>query len=334
MGKYNIGIFLVAFCLVAGSFGCSAAETGAQLSASGFQVYVKKIKKEALEKGFSSSLLDSAYKDVVFIPKVVKADKNQPEKKETLDQYLPKVTAEWKVKKGKKALQENKALLEQTAKKYGVQPRFIVALWGIESSYGRWMGRHSVVGALTIMAYEGRRENFFKKQIFDALTILQQGHITPEKMKGSWAGAMGQCQFMPSSFLAYAQDGNNDGHKDIWTTKADVFASTANYLKTEGWMDHYTWGREVRLTKGISDSFIGLKTSQGKTLAEWQQLGVRKSDGSALPEVKKMKAWLVQPDDKKGRTYLVYQNYRVLMHWNHSHYFALAVGHLADRLGQ
>lgn len=326
--KKKIGVLLVASCMGA----LSATAAGKELSAEGFHTYVQGVKQEALQKGFDAKLIERAYTGVEFKKKVIKADKSQPEKKLTLDQYLPRATPEWKVKQGKALLKQNRALLDRIAKKYGVQPRFIVALWGVESVFGKYMGKHSVVGALTTMAYEGRREKFFRGQIFDALTILQQQHITPEKMKGSWAGAMGQCQFMPSSFLTYAQDGSGDGHKDIWGTKADVFASTANYLRSEGWQDGYTWGREVKLTKKLPESTFGTKTVQGKTLAEWQKLGVRRSTGASLPKVRGMKAWLIQPDDKHGRTYLVYQNYRTLMHWNRSHYFALAVSRLADKL--
>lgn len=326
--RKRIGSLLVASCI--SSLSCSAI--GKELSVEGFNAYVKGVKQEALQKGYDANLIERAYTNVQFKEKVIKADKSQPEKKLTLDQYLPRATPDWKVKQGKDLLKENRALLERISKKYGVPPRFIVALWGVESIYGKYMGNHSVVGALTTMAYEGRREKFFREQIFDALTILQQEHITPEKMKGSWAGGMGQCQFMPSSFLTYAQDGNADGHKDIWTTKADVFASTANYLRTEGWQDGYTWGREVKITKKLPSAALGTKTAQGKTLAQWQALGVRRSTGASLPKVKGMKAWLIQPDDKHGRTYLVYQNYRTLMHWNRSHYFALAVSQLADKL--
>ena len=166
-----------------------------------------------------------------------------------------------------------------------------------------------------------------------ALTILQQGHIDASHMKGSWAGAMGQCQFMPSSFLSFAADGDGDGKKDIWESKADVFASTANYLSQSGWKEHRTWGRQVKLPKGFDVSLGGRSTSQGKYLSEWSKLGITRYDGRALPKLSNdIKAWLIVPDDAQGRVYLVYNNYNVLMKWNRSYYFALAVSHLADAI--
>ncbi|MCG9774523.1 lytic murein transglycosylase, partial [Vibrio diabolicus] len=149
----------------------------------------------------------------------------------------------------------------------------------------------------------------------------------------SWAGAMGQCQFMPSSFLRFAADGNGDGKKDIWQSEADVFASTANYLSKSGWDDKYTWGRQVKVPKGIDRSLEGRTAEKGKYLQEWSKLGITKYDGSPLPKLDEdIKAWLIMPDDENGRTYLVYNNYNVLMKWNRSYYFALAVSHLADRI--
>lgn len=152
-------------------------------------------------------------------------------------------------------------------------------------------------------------------------------------MKGSWAGAMGQCQFMPTSFLSFAQDGDGDGKKDIWTTKADVFASAANYLKQEGWDDTYTWGRQIHVPAGIDENLQGRDDDKGKLLQQWSKLGITNLDGSPLPKLNQdIKAWLIMPDDEAGRSYLVYNNYNVLMKWNRSYYFALAVSTLADSI--
>ncbi len=195
------------------------------------------------------------------------------------------------------------------------------------------MGRYKVIDALSTMAYEGRREEFFRKETMAALQILQQGHINAEDMKGSWAGAMGQCQFMPSSFLAFAADGDGDGKKDIWGSKEDVFASTANYLSQSGWDDKYTWGRQVKIPKGFDHALEGRQAEKGKYLQEWSKLGITRYDGQPLPKLDEdVKAWLIMPDDESGRIYLVYNNYNVLMKWNRSYYFALAVSHLADRI--
>ena len=297
-----------------------------------FQDYIVELKNEAREIGISEPILERAFKDIAFKEKAVKSDRNQPEKKLTLDEYIPRAVPKWKIKQANDLYQKHYKELNRIGNEYGVQPRFIVALWGVESNFGKLTGGYNVIEALTTLAYDGRREEFFKKQTMAALTILQQGHITPENMKGSWAGAMGQCQFMPTSFLAYAVDGNGDGLKDIWSTEADVFASAANYLKQVGWDDTYTWGRQVQLPESLdAESLKGLSEEKGKTLAQWQELGVRRLTGKALPDVD-IEAWLVQPDDKNGRAYLVYNNYQVLMDWNRSHYFALAVSHLADSI--
>ena len=294
-----------------------------------FNEYVENIKIEAKEKGFDANIIETAFANVEFLKRSVKSDKEQPEFKLTLDTYLPRAVPDWKIKQAREAYKEHYHLLHEIGEAYGVQPRFIVALWGIETNFGRLTGRHYIISSLTTMAYEGRREALFKKQLFAALTILEEGHIEAENFIGSWAGAMGQVQFMPTSYLNYAVDYNGDGKKDIWNTPADVFASAANYLKTEGWKYDETWGRQVLLPSEFDVELAGIK--QQKSLQEWQDLGVRRFDGSDLPKVD-MNASIVIPDDKSGRIYLAYNNYRVLMHWNRSYYFASAVSYLSERI--
>ncbi len=308
-----------------------------------FVDYVETLKVEAKQKGFSDDLINQAFSKITFHKRAIKADKNQPERVETLETYLPKRVSDYKVKIAKKMMVKYKEPLARVSKQYGVQPRFIVSLWGLESSFGNYTGNYNVVSALTTMAYEGRRETFFKKQLWDALTILQQGHINITDMKGSWAGAMGHNQFMPSSFLAYAADGDGDGKKDIWTNPIDVFASIANYLKQVGWNDNLTWGRQVKLPDnfdfghaipqrtGGRTKWLGHWQRTEKTLAQWQAIGVRRFDGRDLPNVD-IKAAMVFPDGETGRAYLAYDNYKSLMHWNLSYYFVTSVGHLADRI--
>ncbi|MBC3767232.1 lytic murein transglycosylase [Neptunicella marina] len=296
-----------------------------------FDDYVTELKQEALEKGFSQQVVDMAFADVKFHQRSVKADKNQPEFKLTLDRYLKSRLPDWKVKKAIKLYKENQQVLDDVAAKYGVQARFIVALWGNESNFGTYMGKFPVISALTTMAYEGRREAMFKKQLFAAIKILDEGHIDKDDFLGSWAGAMGQSQFMPTSFLAYAQDFDGDGKKNIWQNKADVFASIANYLKQVGWNNSQTWGRQVVIPEGFDLNLSGLNKSKMKSLLQWQELGVRRYDGSDLP-VRDMQASLIMPDDEHGRIYLVYNNFHSLMNWNRSTYFGSAVGILADKI--
>lgn len=302
----------------------------AEKDEAGFAAYVDLIKQEARADGFSETTLDKAFANARFYQRSVTADKNQPEFKLTLDTYLPRAVPEWKAKKALEKFDEHRDLLEKIGREYGVQPRFIVALWGIETNFGSFTGGQDVVSALTTMAYEGRREAFFKKELWHALTIIEEGHIDVEQMKGSWAGAMGQTQFMPSSFMSYAVDYDGDGRKDIWGSMGDVFASAANYLKSVGWRDDVTWGRQVRLPEGFDSRLANLKTK--KSLAEWQELGVRRYDGSDLPMRSDIEAAVVIPDDNQGRVYLAYANYDALMRWNRSHYFVAAVGYLSDRI--
>ena len=309
-----------------------------------FQDYLANLKQEAIAKGYEAKLIDDAFATATYKEKVVSADKNQQEVKETLETYLPKRVPQWKIDRARKLYAENKEVLEKVAKEFGVQARFIVALWGLESNFGTIQGGHNVISSLVTLAFDGRREALYKRQLWAALDILKSGHITLDKFKGSWAGAMGQTQFMPTSFNAYAVDYNNDGRKDIWTTKEDAFASIANYLKQEGWNDSLTWGRQVQLPENFDSKYVlvrGTKTRKQwleywndseRSLADWQALGVRKADGSDLPNVD-VRAALVMPDDINGRMYLAYDNYKVFMHWNRSYYFATSVGYLSDRIG-
>ncbi|WP_341503622.1 lytic murein transglycosylase [Gallaecimonas sp. GXIMD4217] len=292
-----------------------------------FAAYVQALKVEAAGQGISQATLDAAFADVRLMKKAIKADRNQPEFKLTLEGYLAKTLPEWKVKLTRQRYLENREQIEAAARRYGVQGRFLAALWAKESSFGKIQGNFPVVSALASMAYEGRREAFFKKELMAALQILDEGHIDLADFKGSWAGAMGQTQFMPSSFLAFAADGDGDGKKDIWNNKADVFASMANYLAQSGWQGSETWGRQVRVPAGFDWSQV----NQSRSLADWQALGVRRMNGRDLPRAG-MQAQFKAVDGEKGRLYLVYNNYQVLKRWNRSDFFATAVGVLADRV--
>ncbi|MBU2924000.1 lytic murein transglycosylase [Colwellia sp. 1_MG-2023] len=313
------------------------------LSEVGFKEYVIELKEAALAQGFSQSLIDESFTNVKFHKRAVAADRKQPEKVETLDTYLPKRIPAWKVDKARALFKEHEEILTKIGQDYAVQPRFIVALWGLETNFGKFTGGYNVISALSTLAYEGRREAFFKKQLWAALTILKEGHIKIDDMKGSWAGAMGQNQFMPTSFLGYAVDGDGDGKKDIWKNQVDIFASMANYLQKEGWNNELTWGRQVKLPENF-DTSLAIPQNTGsrknwlkawakteKKLAEWQALGIRRTDGTSLPNVD-ITAALVFPDGINGRAYLAYDNYKSLMHWNLSYYFVSSVGHLSDQI--
>jgi membrane-bound lytic murein transglycosylase B len=296
-----------------------------------FASWVKDFKQEARAKGISAPLLEEAFAGVEPIEKVIRLDRKQPEGTFTFAQYKEKVLPEMRIRKGQQLYAENRALLDRIGAQYGVQPRFIVALWGIETSYGANTGGFGLVPALATLAYDGRRSAFFRKELLDALKIVDAGHIDLAHFKGSWAGAMGQCQFMPSSFHRFAVDGNGDGRKDIWGTKEDVFASIANYLSKSGWNANETWGREVKLPADFNREMANLDTK--KTLETWRRWGVRKADGGDLP-MTALEASVIFPDKEGGtEAYLIYPNYRVILAWNRSRYFATSVGLLADQIG-
>lgn len=276
----------------------------------------------------AQSTVDKVKSGIKPIDRVIELDRSQPEFKRTFEQYISRAVSKTRTKKGRAYMKEYSSLLNEIGKKYGVQPRFIVALWGIETNFGKTTGGFSVLSSLATLAFDGRRSAYFKKEFFNALKIIDQGHISHDKMKGSWAGAMGQSQFMPSSFFAYAVDYDGDGHRDIWTSRPDVFASIANYLSKVGWDDSKTWGRRVTVPKGLSrNKYLGLQIE--KTLTQWSKIGIKKHNGQALPRVPSLKASLIQPQE--NYSYLVYKNFNNILKWNRSTSFALAVGLLSDK---
>jgi len=322
-------VFVAGLSLVLCSFTASSAV--GQAPAQDFKSWIEDLHKQAASEGIGVSTLDSILPSVERIPRVIELDRNQPEFKLTLQQYLNRVVPRSRVQKGKRKLQENITLLTEIGRKYGVQPRFIVAFWGVETDFGRVDGGFPVIDALATLAYDGRRSKFFRGELIRALRIIDQGHITYANMKGSWAGAMGQFQFIPSSFERFAVDHDGDGRRDIWRNRRDAFASAANYLSGSGWKVDETWGREIKLPTGFNEKLAGLKIR--KSLAEWQSLGVRRLNGRNLP-TRDLEASIVLPEGIKGRAYLVYDNFRTTLKWNRSNFYAIAIGTLADHIGR
>lgn len=309
------------------------APEGVMQSRKAFDDWVVSFKREAeTKRGFSKKLLDEAFADVSYNDRVITLDRSQPHSTMTFPQYLERVLPDSRIKKARQLYHENRKLLDKIGKKYGVQPRFIVALWGIESNFGQNMGGFSIIESLATLAFEGRRANFFKDELYNALAILKNGDVKPRDMKGSWAGAMGMTQFMPSSYLELAVDYNGDGKRDIWGSKADAFASIANYLSKRGWDKHTTWGRGVRLPAHFDMSKVGRDIE--KSIKTWHNLGVKSKNGGSLPLKRgDVLASIVQPDEHDRAFYMVYPNYKTIMTWNRSLYFATAVGIFSDRIG-
>ena len=306
-----------------------APACAAQDNAPPFGEWLTELRAEAAAAGISEGILAGALDGVAPLPRVIELDRRQPEGVLSAADYLRRVVPAQRVETARARLETHRALLEEVAARYRVQPRFIVALWGIETDFGRRTGTYNVIAALATLAHDRRRSAFFRAELLAALRILEDGHIAPGAMFGSWAGAMGQCQFMPTSFTAYAVDYDGDGRRDIWGTLPDVFASIANYLANAGWRDDQTWGRGVLLPDGFDDGLIGRKTV--KPIGDWQALGVRRLDGADLP-ARQLPASILRPDGPGAAAYMVYGNFRAARRWNPSDKFALAVGLLADRL--
>ncbi len=295
-----------------------------------FSTWLDKLKTEAKLQGISQKTIDSSLIGIKPIPRVIQLDRKQPEFTLTFADYLKRVVSDRRIRIGKSQLKEHKELLGEISSKYGVQSRYIVALWGIETDFGRITGGFPVISSLATLAYDGRRSKFFRKELLLALKIIDGGHILAKDMIGSWAGAMGQNQFMPSSFHAYAVDYDNDGSKDIWKTLPDIFASIANYLSKSGWRSDQTWGRAVSLPKKFPHKFLGRKLK--KPLSEWQKLGVRRLSGQDLPK-RNLLSSIIRPERGHiGPAFAIYNNYDVILKWNRSNYFATAVGILSDKI--
>lgn len=304
------------------------AEVQAQEPAQSFSDWLVQLRADASAAGISKKTLDAALEGVKAPQKkVIARDKKQPEKTQSLADYVSTRVNGERINSGRLMLGRYSTWLGRIERQYGVQRRFIVALWGIESSYGRQTGKLPVIQSLVTLSYDGRRGEYFRKELIEALHIVDQGLIPLARMKGSWAGAMGQFQFMPTSYRHYAVDADGDGYIDIWGSVPDALASAANYLAKAGWKDDQTWGRRVRLPKKFDESLAGLRTKL--TLPRWQELGVRRLNGRALPQ-RDLKASLILPDGRDGVAYLVYSNFRALRRWNRSNSFAVAVGTLAD----
>ena len=295
---------------------------------SAFRVWLENFKRDAVKDGISRQTLDDAFEGVKPIPRIIELDRKQPESTITLAQYLDKIVNTKRISTGREMLGEHRETLDKISAEYGVQPEYIVALWGIETNYGANTGGYRTVAALATLAYDGRRSEFFRSELLKVLHITEDDHIPPGEIQGSWAGAMGQCQFMPSSFFNFAVDYNGDGRRDIWNTDDDVFASIANYLSKSGWESGTGWGFQVNLPKGFDKNLADVKHS--RLLSEWKKLGLKPSGNDIWPENPSEAFLIFAGEGKDAKPLLVSKNYKVILLWNRSRYFATAVGMLAE----
>jgi membrane-bound lytic murein transglycosylase B len=305
-----------------------------------FDQWLQELMAEARTRDFSEELIQEALADLEPRPQVIANDRSQAEAVIGFDRYYQTRVTPQIVRLGRDLAYQHRAVLANIEATYGVPRRVVVAIWGIETRYGRVTGNTPIFQALATLAWEPRRAAFFRSELFNALTMVARGDIDTATMTGSWAGAMGQAQFMPSSYLKFAEDFDRDGRRDIWQSTPDALASIANYLKAWGFDDEFRWGREVsvspaartRIEQETSNPSGGCSAMRSMTerlpLTEWQRMGVRRADGSALPD-SDVPAGLVDTD---ARSFLVYSNYDAILRYNCAHYYALTVARLSDQI--
>ena len=314
-------MFLRFFCLI-------FLTTSVFASSHSFEEFLDQVRKSATEQGVSKSTIDKAFFELTPRPSAIASDKAQAEFNQNFWHYVNKRVNKVRLNNGKDTLKNNASLLSKTSEKYGVPAYVIVAFLGLESNYGNYMGSESLIRSLATLAYDKRRSKFFTRELIAVLKLMDKKTI-PFDATGSWAGAMGAVQFMPTNVIAYGVDANNDGKVDLWNEKADIYASAANFLNKLGWKKGEKWGREALIPKNFDYQLTGLNNE--KTVNEWAALGVRRGNNSNLPK-SNFKASLIVPMGHRGPAFLVYRNFDAIMGWNRSILYALSVAYLSDRL--
>ena len=289
-----------------------------------------RISERAAAENLPQWIVQDVVANLDIQPRVIELDRNQPEFTQTFGDYLGKRVTTFRVMQGRLLLSQYSELLKKLTDQYGVPGRYLVAFWGLETNFGSYLGNMSTLNSLATLACDQRRSDFFTSELIHAFHILIDNEIDPEDMRGSWAGAVGHTQFMPSSYRRYAVDGDGDGKIDLWNSVPDALTSAANFLQSLGWHAQERWGREVRLADNFPYEQAGLRNR--KSLREWQNLGVTQISGRPLP-LEDMQAAVLVPAGHEGPAFLVYDNFDVIMRWNRSESYALSVGYLADRIG-
>jgi len=325
----GMGLALLSACVGGGGGGAAApAQTWRAVPNPGFDAWVASFRDRAAGRGIAPSVLDQAFRNAGFLPGVVERDRNQTEFTRTVEDYLSIAASDERVSMGRQMLGRHGSVLAAVESRYGVDRHIVAAVWGLESFFGTRRGDVPVISALSTLAYDGRRGEFFESQLMAALKILQAGDIAPDRMLGSWAGAMGHTQFIPTSYLAYAVDFTGDGRRDIWSDDpSDALASTAAYLSRSGWARGEPWSVEVALPAGFDMGLAG--RGKGRSTADWAAMGVRAAAGGNLPGGT---ASVLAPAGAGGPGFLVFRNFNVILRYNNAENYALGVGHLADRL--
>ncbi len=299
------------------------------VSAQGLATWIERFKPRARAAGISNATLDAAFRGVRYDADIIRRDRNQSEFTKQIWEYLDSAVSDTRIKNGKAALRKHRRTLEQIEAHYGVKKEVVTAVWGLESAYGEYRGDTRVIEALATLAFDGRRGRFFEQQLIAALKIIQSGDVSPRNMTGSWAGAMGHTQFIPTSYLAYAVDFTGDGKRDIWSNDpTDALASTAAYLKNAGWVTGQPWGVEVQLPARFNYGLTSAKVK--KSVADWTALGVRDVNGKPVPN--HGSASILLPAGAQGAAFMIFKNFHVIERYNAADAYVIGVGHLSDRI--
>ncbi len=326
----GLGLLALAGCGRTGGTGFVQAETVMRaVPNAGYDAWVAGFKGRAAARGVAAGTIDAAFRGAGYLPEVIEKDRNQTEFKRSLEDYLAIAASAERVSLGQQMLRQYGGVLNRIEARYGVEPHVVAAVWGLESFFGTRRGNVPVISALSTLAYDGRRGEFFESQLVAALKILQNGDTTAANMTGSWAGAMGHTQFIPTSYLLFAVDFTGDGRRDIWSDDpTDSLASTAAYLAKSGWTRGQPWGVEVRLPPGFNTGLAG--RGKGRSVADWQALGVTLPGGGGLPN--HGAGSILAPAGANGPGFLIFGNFRAILAYNNAENYAIGVGHLSDRL--
>lgn len=282
----------------------------------------------AIDAGVSQSRIEAEFPKMNFIPRVIELDRSQPEFISTFPSYFSKRVNTWRIDKGREKLAEHRDFLKTLTAKYGIPGHYLISFWGLETNYGGYKGKMSTLDSLATLACDERRSKFFTQELFLALKLMDSQGLSRESMQGSWAGAMGHTQFMPTTYTNYAIDGDGDGKIDLWDSEQDALASAANFLWKLGWNPGLRWGREVKLPNNFD---YKLANKEVMTISEWKQLNITQANGAALPN-SDIEARLRVPAGHEGPAFLTYANFRIIMRWNNSEFYAIAVGQLANQI--
>ncbi|MGM0450134.1 MAG: lytic murein transglycosylase [Pseudomonadota bacterium] len=307
-----------------------AASATPSMAADDFDRCVSDLRSHAVDEGVAESITDRVLAGIEPLERVIELDRSQPEFTRSFRDYLEKRVTEQRIEKGQALYEEHSELLDRITRETGVPGRYLIAFWGLETNFGSYTGEMPIPRALATLACDQRRSDYFTQELVSALRLIERGDVEAEAMEGSWAGAMGQMQFMPSVYLEHAVDADGSGRVDLWNSVPDALTSAGHLLESLGWNEEERWGREVQLPDGF-DYSLAEGLGKKRAVSEWREMGVRNAFGGELPQAD-MKAALLLPSGHEGPAFLVYDNFRVIMGWNQSEFYALAVGHLADRI--